>query len=132
MHNAGLILNPTRETPETQSIRPTGRECLCERLAPYGLLCRACHWRIMTPPPLHGTPDPVDRHSQAPAHGPVGTFEALYSPREGHLQAVARVARFDRRQADQTPAPAGVCPVALEALRASAVDGGPVAYNLRD
>lgn len=115
MNNAGLIL-----TAPTSAIRPTSHVCLCDRLAPYGLLCRKCHWRIMTPPPLHGTPEPVDRHSQAPAHGRCGTFEALYSPREGRLQALARVRRFDAAQA------------ANAAREAAPVDSDPVAYNLRD
>jgi len=65
---AGLILRPT--APPTTAIA-----CHCARLAIYGMMCRRCAWRIMTPPPLVATPDPVDRHSNCPERAPAGIAE---------------------------------------------------------
>lgn len=54
---ASLILNP----------KPAATACACARLEVYGLMCRKCAWRLLTPPPLVGAEkDWRDVHKDAP------------------------------------------------------------------
>jgi hypothetical protein len=92
----GLILNrPAPIAPAGEAFTP--RPCLCERLAAYGMLCRWCDWRIMTPPPLEGTADPVDRHSHCPERSPASIADLTYSVYDGSAARAAEAAAFSLR-----------------------------------
>lgn len=78
MNNASLIVTRKPVAPAT-----TRRPCACARVAKYGTMCRWCAWRLLTPPPLHGTPDPVDRHSLCPQRCAAGIADVTTSKTPG-------------------------------------------------
>lgn len=80
MNNAGLIVAP----------RKTVRACACERTQVYGLLCRWCAWRLLTPPPLPASPEPVESTTRVEPHSCIGTAWAFRGCEEARLRALGR------------------------------------------
>lgn len=90
--SAQLIVNPTRE-PAAPAVEP--RPCACERTRVYGLLCRWCAWRLLTPPPLPASPEPVESTTRVDPHSLMRTAYAYQGCEEARHRAQLRARRRD-------------------------------------